>query len=130
MANPYINSNKHIINIAKYRWCWLCLSAILLAPGIISMIDMAVTSSNHLPLKVGIDYTGGTVLQYSVQQKISGEDIANTRTNLQKAGVQNPNLQIIHVELTAQNKNVQAILNVKTQFLGENNNNQVDKVTT
>ena len=75
--------NKNLINIEKYKWVWFLLSFFLLLPGVIAMIYSTITYPNHTPLKVGIDYTGGTILQYSVDRKISNTDVAKTRQDLE-----------------------------------------------
>ena len=76
---------RHIINIVKYRWVWMGLTTILLLPGIIAVIYAAIINPNHSPLKLGIDYTGGTILQYSVDQKVDNNKLTDLRYNLIKA---------------------------------------------
>ena len=66
---------KHLVHVVKYRWWWMLLTTILLVPGIIAMIYSSVTYANHAPLKVGIDYTGGTILQYGLEQKLNNSDV-------------------------------------------------------
>ena len=88
---------KHLVHIVKFRWWWMALTCLLLVPGIIAMIYSSVTYPNHAPMKVGIDYTGGTILQYGLEQKLSNSDIAKTRENLEKAGIENPYIQILNV---------------------------------
>lgn len=75
---------KHLVHIVKYRWWWMLLTTILLVPGIIAMIYSSVTYANHAPLKVGIDYTGGTILQYGLEQKLNNSDVTKTREKLEK----------------------------------------------
>ena len=58
------NFGKNAVHVVKYRVVWMCLSALLLIPGIIAMVYSMVTYPTHTPVKVGIDYTGGTILQY------------------------------------------------------------------
>ena len=106
------------VHVVKYRILWMCLSALLLLPGICAMIYSSVTSDNHAPLKVGIDYTGGTILQYGLNDKISNEDLTKTRTNLEKIGVENPYLQILNVNNTQQEKtsnNIASIISIRTK---------------
>jgi preprotein translocase subunit SecF len=67
MANPTVDTSKHLIDIVKYRAWWLVLSAVLVLPGLVAMVYSSVTYSDHLPLKVGIDYTGGTILQQPIK---------------------------------------------------------------
>ena len=59
---------RHLVHIVKYRILWMVLSAILLIPGIVAMVYSSMTYPNHAPMKVGIDYTGGTILQYGLKQ--------------------------------------------------------------
>ncbi len=111
---------KHLVHIVKYRWWWMALTTLLLVPGIIAMIYSCVTYPNHAPLKVGIDYTGGTILQYGVEEKITNKELAKTRENLEEKGIENPYLQILNVN-SDQQKNtkseIQSIISVRTKFI-------------
>lgn len=130
MANKTVEPKKHMIDIVKYRVWWLVLSAVLLIPGILAMIYSSITYENHAPLKVGIDYTGGTILQYAVDKKISNEEMTQTRTKLEAAGIENPYLQVINVNpSSAKSKNMKSIVSIRTKFIGENNNKELDKVS-
>lgn len=121
---------RHIINIVKYRWVWMGLTTILLLPGIIAMIYAAIINPNHSPLKLGIDYTGGTILQYSVDQKVDNNKLADLRNNLIKAGVDAPALQIINVS-EDKNSKTQDIISIRTKFIeGLDKENVVANVTS
>ena len=89
-------TSRHIINIVKYRVVWLCISALLLLPGVCALVYSAIHNDHHIPLKVGIDYTGGTILQYGVNREISNDDIAKTRQNLEDIRIENPYIQVLH----------------------------------
>lgn len=122
---------KHVVHVVKYRVLWMVVSAILLFPGIVAMVYSSMTYPNHAPLKVGIDYTGGTILQYGLNQKISNEDLTTTRTNLEKIGVENPYLQILNVNNTQQENttnNISSIISIRTKFIGESSDD-VEKIT-
>lgn len=121
-----INTKVHIV---KYRVIWFILSALLLVPGLAAMIYSTVTYANHSPLKVGIDYTGGTILQYGLDKKISNDELAKTRAKLESIGVENPYLQILNVNPTAENQHLESILSIRTQFIGEDSK-EVSKITS
>lgn len=106
------------LNIVKYRFLCLGISAILLLPGIIAMIYSTITYDTHTPLKVGIDYTGGTTIQYGVKQDITNDKLSEVREDLEKGGIENPSLQIINVN-SKENKDLKAILSVRTKFISE-----------
>ncbi len=112
------NFNK-TVHVVKYRVLWMCLSALLLLPGIAAMIYSMITYPTHSPVKVGIDYTGGTILQYGVPESINNEAVAKTREDLDKVGVQNPYIQILNVNPTAENKNIKSIISIRTKFIDE-----------
>lgn len=122
-------TSKHIIDIVKYRVVWLCISAILLLPGVISLVYSTIHNENHIPLKVGIDYTGGTILQYGENKNISNEDLAKTRQDLQNLGIENPSLQVLHANSSASDKSeLTNIISIKTKFIGEDEDT-VNKIT-
>jgi len=115
------------LNIVKHKFIYLCISAVLLLPGIVSMIYSSITYPTHTPLKVGIDYTGGTTLQYSVKEAITNERLSAVRETLIKDGIENPSLQIINVN-AANDDNLKAILGVRTKFIDEQSKD-ADKIT-
>lgn len=122
---------KNLLHIVKFRWLWIALSALLLTPGIIAMIYSSVTYSNHAPMKVGIDYTGGTILQYGLEQKLENSDITKTRQSLQSIGIENPYIQILNVNNEQQNNtksNISSIISIRTKFIDKDSNDQ-DKIT-
>lgn len=112
-------TSRHLINIVKYKFVWLCVTAILLLPGVLGLIYGGI--HNHSPLKVGIDYTGGTILQYGVDKDISNQALSSLRSNLEKAGIDNPSIQIIHANAENQktNTNIKNIISIRTKFISE-----------
>lgn len=123
------NIAKHIIDIVKHRFIWLCVSALLLLPGTAALIYSAIHNENHIPLKVGIDYTGGTILQYGVKENISNAALAKTRTDLQAKGIENPYIQILHANSESQD-GINNIISIRTKFIGEEQDtvNQITEV--
>jgi len=115
------------LDIVKYRWLCLCISAILLFPGICSMVYSMITYDTHTPIRVGIDYTGGTTLQYSIKEDITNDKLASVRKSLETAGIEKPALQIINVN-NAENTDLKAILAVRTKFIDEKSDD-ADKIT-
>ena len=122
--------NKIKIHVVKYRWLWMCVSALFLLPGIITMIYASINSPSHLPLKVCIDYTGCTVLQYSVDKKVENISLTSIRTALVKNGIENPSLQIINVNDNITNSKTKDIIAVRTKFIAEDDTQTADKITS
>jgi len=120
MANTNLIKDKYKLDIVKYRYFWLSFTGILLIPCIVAIIYLMVTQPNHAPLKLGIDFTGGTILQYSVDKKVSTDDIGKIRVNLEKIGVKNPVIQTT-TESGVENKDsdVKNLVSIRTTFLGD-----------
>lgn len=56
------------VDIVKYRWFWFGLSLVVTIPGLIAIfLCMAKFGS---PIKLGLDFTGGTKLEYKFQKEI------------------------------------------------------------
>ena len=91
------------------------------------MIYSMVTYETHTPVKVGIDYTGGTTLQYGVKEDITNAKLSAVREGLEKRGIDNPSLQIINVN-SSENSDLKAILSIRTKFIEEGTEDQA-KVT-
>ena len=132
MANTEaIIGRKNLIDIVKYRYWWFALSSILIIPGIIAMIYSMIIYPTHSPLKVGIDYTGGTILQYSIDKKITNDELAQTRTNLEAKGIESPLLQVVNVNPSSEKaKNMKSIISVRTKFIGEKDTQELNKVSS
>jgi len=124
------------LDIVKYRVLCFCISAILLLPGIVAMVYSTITYDTHTPLKVGIDYTGGTTLQYGVKgclNETSAKDnnIGQLRDKLKQAGIENPNIQFLNVNSKQQEstKNViTSVVSIGTKFIDEKSND-VETIT-
>lgn len=113
------NFKKNAVHVVKYRVLWMCISAILLLPGIAAMVYSMITYPTHTPVKVGIDYTGGTILQYGTKETVSSDDLAKTRESLDKIGVTNAYLQVLNVNPTQENDNIKSIVSIRTKFIDE-----------
>ncbi len=116
MANTNLFKNKYKLDIIKYKYLWLGLTMLLLIPGIIAIIYLMSTQPNHAPLKLGIDFTGGTILQYSTKDKIGTQGINQIRQNLAQIGVKNP---IIQETSSSGQSEVKNLVSIRTAFLGD-----------
>lgn len=67
------------IDLVKYRWLWFGISLAILIPGFIGIIICCL--KYHAPLKPGIDFTGGSILQYQFQKPVDLEPIRQVLTN-------------------------------------------------
>ena len=120
---------KRYVNVIKYRWLWLCISFIFLLPCIIAMLWSVKVYPTHTPLLVGIDFTGGTIIQYSVNKEISTNEIGKIRLDLSKNNIENPVIQVLKPTTTDNNSNIKNIISIKTKFSQDGQNETIDKVS-
>ena len=117
MANTLIK-DKYKIDIVKNRGIFLGLASVVIAICLIAVIYLMSIQPNHAPLKLGIDFTGGTILQYSVDKKVNTDDITKIRTELASIGIKNP---VIQTTLQSNNDKgeVKNLVSIRTTFLGD-----------
>lgn len=132
MAHPLLKEKK-IIDVIKYRWTWIIFSLCLIIPSILIMIYSSFVYETHSPLKLGIDFTGGTLLKYGFDKEITKDDIAQIREGLSKAGVENAVIQVEKAskmltekaEEATDNTKLKSVVSIRTKFLAsEKGNNE------
>ncbi len=128
MSYSVLNTKK-IIDVVKYRWVWLTLSFILLLPGFIAMIWSMKVYPTHSPLLVGIDFTGGTIIQYSLNEDVSTQKIGEIRTKLLAKDIENPVIQVLKPVASDSESAIKNILSIRTQFSETGQNESIDKVS-
>lgn len=122
---------KRKIHVVKYRILWICLSALLLLPCIGAITYSMITYPTHTPVKVGIDYTGGTILQYGTSDKVSTKQIEQTRKALEEIGVESPYVQVLSDNATTREDNgINSVISIRTPFIKEGSqlSNEVSEV--
>ena len=128
MSYSVLNTKK-VIDVIKYRWLWFSISFILLVPGIIAMVYSMIHYPTHSPLRVGIDFTGGSIVQYSVNKNIPPEIVSDIRNKLINNNVENPVIQVLKPSSSESDTSIKYILSIKTKFAEENQNEEIDKIT-
>ena len=118
---------KNILDIVKYRWVFAIISLLLLIPSISAMAYLTVKTGS--PLLVGIDFTGGTIIQYTVDKKLNNEDIAKIRENLEEAGIENPVIQNLSSTSASEKGSQTEFISVKTAFDGDKESSKTTLVT-
>ncbi len=82
------------IDLIKQRPLILLISLLFLVPSLYFMIAMSMTTENHAPLRLGIDFTGGTLLEYGFQKPIAQKDIPAIRAIFDEKGYTGSVIQI------------------------------------
>ncbi|MCS6267228.1 MAG: protein translocase subunit SecF [Vampirovibrio sp.] len=82
------------VDIVKHRFFNLGLSTLLLIPGLFFMVQTMVTTPNHTPIRLGIDFVGGTLLEYQFEKPLLAAQLPQLNQALATAGLQNPVVQL------------------------------------
>ena len=131
MANPNLMNQKQIIDVVKFRWLWLAISAVLLIPCVAAIIYLMATQANHAPVKLGIDFTGCTILQYAVKGDVTVNDIGKIREEMVKEGFMTPVVQNINNDNAGQvsEDGIKNIISVKTGFIDDKTGETTNKIS-
>ncbi len=113
------NFGKNGVHVVKHRVLWMCLSAILLIPGIAAMIYSMINYPTHSPMRVGIDYTGGSILQYETSANVDNKAVGKIQTDLSKEGITNAYVQVLKNTSTTDDNKSTSMISVRTKFIDE-----------
>jgi len=116
---------KNIIDVIKYKWLCIAITSILVIPGIVAMIYLGLTI--HSPLRLGIDFTGGTIVQYNIKNNVEQSNLETLRNSLVQAGVENPVIQKLQTN-EGENKTIKNIISIRTAFIDDAHDTTASKI--
>jgi preprotein translocase subunit SecF len=91
-------------SVTKQRKWWWTLSSVVILAGIVSMILSWTNPEIGWPLRRGLDFTGGSKLQYELDCSIANNckpiDIAVVRDIVKNQGIVEPLIQVVGKEST------------------------------
>jgi preprotein translocase subunit SecF len=91
-------------SVTKQRKWWWLLSSAVIAIGIVSMILSWTNPEIGSPLRRGLDFTGGSKLQYELDCSIANNckpiDIAAVREIVKNQGIADPIIQVVGKDST------------------------------
>jgi preprotein translocase subunit SecF len=82
------------LNVYKYRWIYLGISILFLIPGIYFIISNMMDPQIGAPVRLGIDFRGGTMMEYGFSKPVTQPDIADIRMVFDEHGYTGSVIQI------------------------------------
>lgn len=82
------------LNIYKYRWVFLIISILFLIPGVYFIAANMADPEIQAPLRLGIDFKGGTLLEYGFSKPVSQPDVNDIREVFDRHGYTGSVIQI------------------------------------
>jgi preprotein translocase subunit SecF len=88
-------SLSHIkLDLYKYRWLFIAISLIFLLPGLYFIGTNMANPEIGAPLRLGIDFKGGTLLEYGFSKPVNQNDLPSIQAVFDKAGYTGSIIQI------------------------------------
>lgn len=122
------------VDIVKYRKWWFGISLLLTLPGLVGIIwSCAVFGS---PFKPGIDFTGGSILQYQFDKPVELDKVRNvleetglTGSQVQQAFISGEEVIVMRTKALDDEKQKRGLDETLTKEIGHFKPLSVDKVT-
>lgn len=92
------------IDIVRYRWPYALISLAMVIPALVFMGLNMAELPQHTPVKPGIDFVGGTLLEYGFSQPLKQQDAGRIAKAFSQAGIKDPIVQIQAPVLTPEGK--------------------------
>lgn len=107
-AESNVSLEEGPLNVYKYRWVYLGLSLLFLIPGIVFIVMNMMNPEIQAPVRLGIDFRGGTLLEYGFSKPIKQDDVPAIREVLEKHGYTGSVIQIQEPHASIQKKPAEA----------------------
>jgi preprotein translocase subunit SecF len=97
-------TNPGPLDLVKHRWWYIAISLLFVIPGLVFMALNVMETPYHAPVHLGIDFTGGTMLEYGFHKPMTQENLPQIRAVFDKLGYTGSVVQIHtpHQSLTEQ----------------------------
>jgi preprotein translocase subunit SecF len=86
--------NDGPLDVFKYRWLFLGISLLFLLPGIFFIVQNTLNPEIQAPVRLGIDFRGGTILEYGFSKPVVQADVNDIRAVFDKDGYTGTVIQI------------------------------------
>jgi preprotein translocase subunit SecF len=90
------------IDLLGQRWIYLGLSLLFLLPGLFFMVKNVQETPYHAPVKLGIDFVGGTLLEYGSSKALNQSAVLTLRNVLEAKGYTGSFVQLRKAKLAPQ----------------------------
>lgn len=82
------------LDVYKYRWLFIGISLLFLLPGIYFIVANWMNPELQAPLRLGIDFKGGTLLEYGFSKPVTQQDVNDIRLVFDEHGYTGSVIQI------------------------------------
>ncbi len=98
MSKPVSDNSTNLkdgpLDVYKYRWLLIIISILFLLPGIYFTVANIMNPEIKAPVRLGIDFKGGTLLEYGFSKPITQQDIPDIHDVFDQKGYTGSIIQI------------------------------------
>lgn len=117
-SSTAIPLSKTVIDIVKHRGRYLLISLSLILPSLIFMGLNIVNTPMHSPLKLGIDFVGGTLTEVQTTQVVAQETLPHLAHALDAYEIEGAVIQLQN-PMKTDAKSQGSVLSIRTPMLDE-----------
>ncbi|MGE0201075.1 MAG: protein translocase subunit SecF [Candidatus Melainabacteria bacterium] len=85
-ATDPLTIDHGLLDVVKQRTLYIVISLLLLLPGVFFIAKNMTDPAIQAPVHLGIDFTGGSMLQYGFEKTVTVEDLSDIRDVFEKKG--------------------------------------------
>ncbi|MEB3287048.1 MAG: protein translocase subunit SecF [Vampirovibrionales bacterium] len=83
-----------VLDIVRDRWLYLGFSLLLLVPGLFFIVTNWLNPEIKAPVRLGIDFSGGTMLEYGFHNQVTENDLPKIKAIFEEKGYRGTVVQI------------------------------------
>lgn len=117
---------RYIIDIVKYRSLYLWIAVAMMVPGLVFMGLNIAQTPTHSPLKLGIDFVGGTLTEVHSSKTLTQKDLPPITEALKAEGFEEILLQV-QEPIQGKHKVQGSLLSVRSPMLDSTEVRHLDR---
>ena len=107
---------KYWVDIVKYRAVYLWIAVAMMVPGLVFMGLNIANTPTHSPLKLGIDFVGGTLTEIHTPKTVQQDDLPHIAHALDAYEIEDAVVQI-NTPIKVNQKEAGTVLSIRTKML-------------
>jgi preprotein translocase subunit SecF len=106
-----------MVDVVKHRWLYIGLSLLVLIPGLVFMGLSIRDYPTHAPIRLGVDFTGGTLLEYASPKPLNQNSLPVVKTIFAEQGLANTVAQLRQGHVNQQANQAASIITIRSASL-------------
>lgn len=119
------------LDVVKHRWYYIGFSLLLMVPGIFYIVTNWLNPDIQAPVRLGIDFTGGTMQEYGFSKPVTEANLPEIRAVYESKGYSGTVVQIQQPRAgVAQPKGVSSVVDIRSKHLSSADQEKIQSELT